>query len=577
VLALQRAAGNQSTTLMLRGAAVPPAVGQHADRAAVARAATGAPADPRLATLRREAQRLTGVVEADLAKRQHLHDLNEDQWIVSSIAEFVGGSGELPSALTWLPAKQWIAQVNALVARGDVLAAARALQQAASATAQAHGALQEYHENSLSGAETSTTALEITAAAGAVAATVATGGAAATAGAGLVGTATTIGLGAGAYGVIQEEAGQGGEMLAGTREAGDFDVGAMLKRGGKDAAVGFVGALVGGKLSEIAVNRLGLAAFAQMTPAQLTAAAETLGVEVSALTPQMFVTSGRKLIVDFLSGAAVTPLTTATEVMIEGLTGGNVPESPQVMGELIIENAIRGGLVQGLVAAITHGSAAAGMRSGYAAPPGKPRSRSPANDNVEIPRGGPPANDNALPLPERLAATGTDDAVGSSSRTHLDVVGGGRSPDAARAMGSRGGRGRGRGPRVPFDDEVDPSERASQRNQRERQERANQPKDEPEPAREPDELADELAALEAAQPSPDAIRDRGYKSPEAAIGMLEGKARINQKVRTVDEGLRAQGFRETWYVEGPDGRQRTVLHDPRKGDFAVSHVSSSAK
>src|SRR5215218_6932510 len=112
--------------------------------------------------------------------------------------------------MLWFPAKTWIAKVHASVAQEDALSAARALQQAAETTAQAHKVLQEYREATISGAETSTTALQITAAAGAVAASVATGGAAAAAGAGLAGTAATVGVGAGAYGIIQEEATQGG-------------------------------------------------------------------------------------------------------------------------------------------------------------------------------------------------------------------------------------------------------------------------------------------------------------------------------------------------------------------------------
>ena len=372
VLALQRASGNRAVTrLILPNAGTgesPSGRGQRADRFGtriVAREPESPTGDPRLATLRREARRLAGVVEADLMTRQDLLKLNEDQWIVSAIAEFVGRSGDLPSAVLWLPVKTWIAQVNACLGQGDVLSAARALQQAAEATAEAHKALQEYREATISGAEASTTALQITAAAGAVAATVATGGAAAAAGAGLTATAATVGVGAGAYGIIQEEATQGGEMIAGTREAGDFDVKTLLVRGGRDAVVGFVGALAGGKLSEIAVKRLGGAAFAQMNPAQIAAAAEGLGIEVSALTPQMFVSTGRRVIVNFLSGAAVTPLTTATEVTFSSLTGGNVPKSPAEMARLVLDNAIQGGIVQALVMAVTHGSAAAGMRSGF--------------------------------------------------------------------------------------------------------------------------------------------------------------------------------------------------------------------
>jgi hypothetical protein len=328
------------------------------------RAATAFPADPRLSLLRREVRRLTGVVEADLTMRQELEDLNDEQWMVSAIAETIGGAGDLPSLITWFPAEKWIATVEACVAQADVMAAAHALQQAADAASEAHQALQRYREATISGAELSTKALEITAAAGAVAASVATGGSAAAAGAGLLGSATAVGLGTGAYGVIQEEAGQAGEMIAATRAAGDFDVKALLIRGGGDAAAGFVGTLAGGALSKYAIGHLGRAATAAMQPAQLAAVAEALGVEAGTLTPEIFVSAGRRFIVDFLAGAAITPLTTAVQLTV-GQLGGGKPPSGEEFARKVMENAVEGGIVQLFLGGLTHGWTSAGLETGF--------------------------------------------------------------------------------------------------------------------------------------------------------------------------------------------------------------------
>jgi hypothetical protein len=327
VLALQRASGNRAVTRLLQPNAgtgeSPSGRGQRADRFAtriIAREPESSTGDPRLATLRREAQRLAGVVDADLMVRQDLHDLNEDQWIVSAIAEVVGGSGDLPTAMLWVPGQE-------VDRPGQRLPGAR--------------------ERPLGG------------------------------------TGTSAGS-RGDRGGAQSPAGVSRSRDLRRRDihdrAADHGSSGNCGRHGRDRrGGGDRGSRIGGNgghgrgrrrglrhhSSEIAVKRLGQAAFAQMNPAQLAAAAEVLGIEVSALTPQMFVSAGRRVIVDFLSGAAVTPLTTATEVTFSSLTGGNVPKSPEAMAQLVLDNAIHGGIVQALVTAVTHGSAAAGMRSGF--------------------------------------------------------------------------------------------------------------------------------------------------------------------------------------------------------------------
>ncbi|GIG68764.1 polymorphic toxin-type HINT domain-containing protein [Phytomonospora endophytica] len=66
-----------------------------------------------------------------------------------------------------------------------------------------------------------------------------------------------------------------------------------------------------------------------------------------------------------------------------------------------------------------------------------------------------------------------------------------------------------------------------------------------------------------------------FDTVEAAIGQVEGNARVVQTVRTANEGLRSQGFTETVYVVDNNGTQWTVSRNPRTGRYATGHHSSS--
>ncbi|MEV5847057.1 hypothetical protein AB0M32_34335 [Streptomyces sp. NPDC051985] len=65
-----------------------------------------------------------------------------------------------------------------------------------------------------------------------------------------------------------------------------------------------------------------------------------------------------------------------------------------------------------------------------------------------------------------------------------------------------------------------------------------------------------------------------YDSPEAAVGQLEGEVTVTKKVRNDNEGLRAQGFKEIWYVTDSKDVRWTVAYNRRTGKFAVAHKSS---
>jgi hypothetical protein len=81
-----------------------------------------------------------------------------------------------------------------------------------------------------------------------------------------------------------------------------------------------------------------------------------------------------------------------------------------------------------------------------------------------------------------------------------------------------------------------------------------------------------LAEQEGAQRGPGIVER--YKTPEAAVGQVEGEVEVTDRVRTEKPELRAQGFTETWYVTDRNGTRWTVHHNPRTGDFSGAHRSS---
>jgi hypothetical protein len=331
----------------------------------------------KLAAIRRATNRVVAQLEGDKLGLEDLTKNRNEQTATAWVSEYIGGGGvfgklELPDKDTvWKTSDRLVAEVRSNLEAGDVIRAARALQGLSDAYITAHRQVAGYREGVIGGAGRSTAALEVAAAAGAIAATIATGGAAAAAAPGAVLAPSLVAAAtAGSYGLMSEEATQGGEMLAGTRTAGDFDLVKMLKRGGTDAAVSFVGAFAGGMISKYAVSYFGRAAMAQMSSAQLAALADALGVEVAALSPQLFISAGRKLILDFFAGAAVTPLTTAFQATLDGLQGKAVPQTAGQFAELVLKNAIQGGLVQLFVAGLTHGAAGVPKNGRNASPAG---------------------------------------------------------------------------------------------------------------------------------------------------------------------------------------------------------------
>jgi Domain of unknown function (DUF4157) len=384
----------------------------------------GATRDQVIAALRRYQRRLRNSVDSDEERYRLQRALREDQWIVGAIADFAGGV-ELPPRDFMSTSRVTLNAVDATLSRGDIELSIRGLQQADQFWRAAHRLLYDYIEGTISGAETTVTALEVTAAAGAVAATVVTGGVAAEAGLGLLGTSAAVGGVAGGYGATQEYAGQVGEVLTGTRR--DFDVGAILRRGATDAVIGFVGALAGGALSRYATRFFG-SYLSNISNEALVELGEHLGMR-GALPRDFFLTNGQRFIADFLGGAGATPLTVAVGNVMRRLTGGGPLPNAEEFARQVIDEMVRGGAIQVFLGAITHGrggSARSGSRGSTPpeSPPPSPVSRSagePTSSARPAPRAAE-ANSTAPVQPPSGQRTVTPAASGEASGRMRQVI-----------------------------------------------------------------------------------------------------------------------------------------------------------
>jgi hypothetical protein len=333
--------------------------------------------DADLLKVQRATEQLAARLKTSKGRRDDQSLLDRDQIMVSTASEAMGSlvsnTGRffrgkemrrvvLPEASLWSESDQLLLAVQLEIVNRNPVRAARALGALAEEFTRAESVLNDYLATVIDGAEISTTGLQVAAVAGAIAATVATGGVASGAavpmlgitagsGLGLLGTSAAVGVGAGTYGVAQEEGTQVGEMIAGTRA--EFDIRAIAMRGGRDAVLGFVGALAGGALSKYAIGYFGRLALARMSPAQIAAVSERLGIEAALLTPEAFLRRGQQLLIDFFAGAATTPITTAVESVFALFEG---KEMPSAMGfsKMVIDNAVQGGLLQLFLTVITH-------------------------------------------------------------------------------------------------------------------------------------------------------------------------------------------------------------------------------
>ena len=149
--------------------------------------------------------------------------------------------------------------------------------------------------------------------------------AARTAGYGLVSSS----LAASGAGVITTEAseigGQIGEMRYGDRKWGDFDYERIAKVGAKSAVTGFIGAIVGGKLSELAG-----AGFAKFAGPLMN----RLGFNLNAAGIKWLGGLGQT----WLAGAGSAPFTTAADVVIDKAMGDRTVDNWGDFFNLVLHN-----------------------------------------------------------------------------------------------------------------------------------------------------------------------------------------------------------------------------------------------
>ena len=321
-----------------------------------------------LSHLRHYQRLVRGRIEASEESHGFLRRLHNDQFIVAWISDHLSGS-EMPSESIWSRPKALAEEAGTMLARGDVIAAAEGVQQAADSWHAADRQLYDYREGTITGAERAVTSLRVIEVGSAVIFVVASGGAAsvgfsasaatvfggATAAGATTASLTTTALysagGAGTFAILQTTAEQTGEISTGTRK--HFDVAAIIRQGAISAVTTFVGAMAGGALAPY-MQRLFGSYLGNASPQLLAELGEAAGL-AGPMPATFFMTRGQLFIADFLAGAAVTPLTTAIGAVLNRISGGSrsLP-GPEEFCEMVFSDLVQGGIVQVLLGALTH-------------------------------------------------------------------------------------------------------------------------------------------------------------------------------------------------------------------------------
>ncbi len=279
-----------------------------------------------------------------------------------------------------------LTEANTALQEGSLEVSADKLMAADFRYQEARDKVTAYREGTIGGSERSITALKVTVAAGAVAATIATGGTATAAGAGVLGTAGAVAVGAGTYSEFSEMGTQGGEMISGKRQAGMFDPGAIVTNAATDVAIAFVGAYLGGQLTKYLVRSFGTYLLTSLSEEALAALGQEMGA-VGPLTAETVVSAGQKFIIEFFSGLAMTPLNTAVTAALKRLSGEKFP-GPKAFTDQVVHDLIVGGITQLFVGALTHGAKVAGMETGMEPP--SAAATDPGASGLELDRGAAP-------------------------------------------------------------------------------------------------------------------------------------------------------------------------------------------
>jgi Domain of unknown function (DUF4157)/Papain fold toxin 1, glutamine deamidase len=342
-----------------------------------------------------------------------------------AVSDWAAGTS-LPPIHIWESPRAQARQARSAVEARDWPRAGRELTEAISRYEQTRWTWNRYLGSSQSGAQAAIATLQGVQVVGAMAATIASGGIAGAAlgtasVAAVAGSAAAVGATAGVYGAAQVQVRQGSERHHGLRER--FDWSEVLNRGLHDAVAGFVGAFTGGVLTR-GFSRLFGSYLGRATPEALTELGRIFGTG-GPLPRDFFMTQGQRFVADFLGGLGSAPLTTATEHILARYTGGaRRPFDVSVFMREVIEEAVRGGIIQVFVSAVAHAHgtrrAGAAQASGTAPPPAASQphtqpGRAPGERTALIP---PPPRAAPRETGHRVAASRPTTPVASPSRTN---------------------------------------------------------------------------------------------------------------------------------------------------------------
>ena len=352
--------------------------------------------------------------------------------------KFIDNRVQLPSSTIWDSvyatlglADEALATFAATGNQGDLEHVKKLVDQAGAQYQESHGLVVQYRERVVGGGDVAIGSLRGVVAICTMVETIASGGLAAGSLAGMAGASA-----AGAAGSKVLFGGE--EAMQGVKQGlkKKLDIKALLLDAGTDAVVTFVGALVGGVLAKRFMREFGGALVRRMSAGELGALVEKLGGKsvIGEEAAELLVSRGHKYLIDFFAGVGSSPLTTAVTVGISRLRGDDAPVDQFL--DTIIEEMIKGGVVQLFLGGFIHGHAAIRERGTHVGP--KPRSLEPSDrqlpkqespaaeghhvDNVPTTRGTAALHDAPDPGAASQEASGSRNAMGKPYDTHKDLA-----------------------------------------------------------------------------------------------------------------------------------------------------------
>jgi hypothetical protein len=381
---------------------------------------------------------LLGLLQMERRNHRSYRQIRGELGLLGPIVEFasdpLSGGIELPSEDIWIKPEIALDEAQYTLNAGYISESINNLVRAERSFIEARDRLGEYTSRLGSGLTRTELAAEGTILVAGISVVVVTGGAAAApvaaggAGAGLLGVAAVTGLTAGTFGVIEEEARQGGEILAGLRD--EFDVGAIFQRGTIAAVTTFVGALTGGFLSNL-FKRLFISRFlTSISDDMLQQMGREMGLG-GALSREALLTPSRLLLADFLGGIASSPFVTAVTTGLESFSEGSRPSREEFVNR-VLDELWRGGIVQLFLGVVTHAySRRAAARTRRTSP-----SRASSPTAPSPPEVAPPAPEVTgsldAPVPEPTAPRPSPEVIASETAPSSPEV----APSAPEVTGT---------------------------------------------------------------------------------------------------------------------------------------------